>query len=94
MGTLSIYPAAKRATTLDMRRYNSAGIQSKVDNIDHTMSGNKGKLEKNVNLGGEHVGNLTEEVIAFTGWMIAEAEHRLRYKILDVLQEIGEHLGE
>lgn len=93
VGTLSIFPAAERTNTLDIKRYNSAGIQSRVDNLDHRLSGSKGKGTENVNLEGVHVGNLTEEVIVLTAWMQVEAEHRLRYKILDVLQEIGENAG-
>lgn len=47
--------------------------------------------EQDLNLHGNHVGDLTEDAIALTCWIIVEAEHRLRYKILDVLEEIGEN---
>lgn len=73
------------------RHHGSPAAQSRLDNLGHGLSGTKGRLDKNVHLGGEHVGNLTEEVIAFTCWMIIEAEHRLRYKIFDLLQEVGEN---
>jgi hypothetical protein len=97
VGTLSIWPAAKRATTVDVAaaQSNSTASQSKskVDDIDHVVSGNRNKLEANVNLGGRHSGDLTEEVIAFTCWMAVEAEHRLRYKIFDLIEEVAENVG-
>ncbi|KAL3478033.1 hypothetical protein BJX99DRAFT_256801 [Aspergillus californicus] len=41
---------------------------------------------------GPHSGNLTEEAIAFTCWIVVEAEHRLRWKIPDILAEIAENI--
>lgn len=52
-----------------------------------------GKANKNVNLEGPHCGNLLEETIVLTCWCAVEAEHRLRYKVIDILQEIGETIG-
>ena len=51
------------------------------------------KRTKNLNLDGQHSGDLLEEAMVFTCWIALESEHRLRYKILDVLQQIGEILG-
>lgn len=93
VGTLAIFPGATRTSTLDIRRHNSAGMQSKVDALDHKLSGNKGNGDENVNLEGEHSGDLTEEVVVFTAWMVVEGEHRLRYKIFDFLEEIAENVG-
>jgi len=52
------------------------------------------KLTRDLNLGGSHSTDLTEEAIAFTCWIAIEAEHRLRYKILDLLEEIAEYFKE
>lgn len=38
-------------------------------------------------------GALLEQNIALTCWIAVEAEHRQRYKSLDILQEIGEVIG-
>ncbi|KAL4975140.1 hypothetical protein BDW66DRAFT_76184 [Aspergillus desertorum] len=48
--------------------------------------------EGHLNPDGVHSGNLTEEAIVFTCWIAVEAEHRLRYKILDFLEEVAESL--
>ena len=57
------------------------------------IGGGKDKHRENLNLGGSHAGDLTEEAIAFTCWIAVEAEHRLRYKIFDLLEEVGENVG-
>lgn len=46
--------------------------------------------EQDLNAHGFHAGNLTEDTIALTCWIVVETEHRLRYKLLDLLEEIGE----
>ncbi|VUC24648.1 unnamed protein product [Clonostachys rosea] len=51
------------------------------------------KPNKNLNSGGHHAGNLAEEAIVFTCWAAVEAEHRLRHKLEDLAEEIGETLG-
>ncbi|KAL2186134.1 hypothetical protein L209DRAFT_688301 [Thermothelomyces heterothallicus CBS 203.75] len=51
------------------------------------------KLTKHLNLQGSHSGDLTEEAIAFTCWIAVEAEHRLRYKIFDLIEEVLENIG-
>ncbi|EEH38310.2 hypothetical protein PAAG_01231 [Paracoccidioides lutzii Pb01] len=40
---------------------------------------------------GSHVGNLTEDRIMLSCWIVIEAEHRLQYKILDLLEEVAEN---
>lgn len=50
----------------------------------------KGETAK-LNPKGPHSGNLTEEMIVFTCWIAVEGEHRLRYKVLDLIEEIGEY---
>ncbi|KAL2786318.1 hypothetical protein BJX66DRAFT_36912 [Aspergillus keveii] len=48
--------------------------------------------EKDLNPAGSHSGNLVDEAIAFTCWVVVEAEHRLRYKIPDFLEEVAENM--
>ncbi|KAM5350574.1 hypothetical protein ACJ41O_007079 [Fusarium nematophilum] len=62
------------------------------DDIQTKAHGNN-KKTANLNLAGPHSGNLMEESIVFTCWIAVEAEHRLRYKILDLLEEIAESFG-
>ncbi|KAJ3537271.1 hypothetical protein NM208_g6381 [Fusarium decemcellulare] len=57
-------------------------------NAVEVSQNSKNKETSKLNLTGPHSGNLTEESIVFTCWMAVEAEHRLRYKILDLLEEI------
>ncbi|KAL3495334.1 hypothetical protein BJX62DRAFT_183463 [Aspergillus germanicus] len=47
---------------------------------------------KDLNPSGSHSGNLVDEAIAFTCWVVLEAEHRLRYKIPDFLEEVAENM--
>ena len=51
------------------------------------------KPDKILNLEGSHSGSLLEEAIIFTCWMAIESEHRMRWKIIDLLEEIGEAVG-
>ncbi|KAL2848742.1 hypothetical protein BJX68DRAFT_102674 [Aspergillus pseudodeflectus] len=48
--------------------------------------------ENDLNPAGSHSGNLVDEAIAFTCWIVVEAEHRLRHKIPDFLEEVAENL--
>lgn len=82
-GTLRIYPPTHPAPAFNPSDHGPAGPETKND-----------KTTKNLNLGGPHSGDLTEEAIAFTCWVAVEAEHRLRYKIIDLLEEIGEAAGD
>jgi hypothetical protein len=61
--------------------------------IDDALSGTPKIDEQDLNLHGFHAGNLTADAIALTCWIVVEAEHRLRYKVLDLLEEIGESAG-
>lgn len=54
--------------------------------------GKEGK--QTLNEGGEHVGDVIEEAVVLTAWIVLEGEHRLRYKVLDVLEEIAEEFHE
>jgi hypothetical protein len=87
-------PAAKSTTELVVitgTGGETAGTQGRAN-----CSGSEadsGKANKNVNLDGPHTGDLLEETIVLTCWSAVEAEHRLRYKLLDLLQEIGETIG-
>lgn len=48
------------------------------------------KLTRDFDPPGSHIGDIVEEAIAFTCLIAIEVEHRLRYKILDLIQEIVE----
>ncbi|KAK2739196.1 hypothetical protein FQN57_006639 [Myotisia sp. PD_48] len=52
-----------------------------------------GKPIKNLNLDGPHSSDLLEDAMVFSCWIVVEAEHRLRYKIFDLLEEAGENAG-
>ncbi|KAJ6063542.1 hypothetical protein N7499_012222 [Penicillium canescens] len=61
--------------------------------IDDAFSRTPEIDEQDLNLHGTHAGNLTADAIALTCWIVVEAEHRLRYKVLDLFEEIGESAG-
>ncbi|KAL2822623.1 hypothetical protein BJX63DRAFT_127162 [Aspergillus granulosus] len=48
------------------------------------------KDERDLNPSGSHSGNLVDDAIAFTCWIVVEAEHRLRFKLPDFLEEVSE----
>ncbi|KAL4866276.1 hypothetical protein BDV12DRAFT_210623 [Aspergillus spectabilis] len=50
--------------------------------------------EKDLNPDGKHSADLFEEAIAFTCWIVVEAEHRLRYKIPEFLEEVAENISD
>ncbi|KAL6234008.1 hypothetical protein BDW75DRAFT_174565 [Aspergillus navahoensis] len=50
------------------------------------------KDEEHLNPDGAHSGNLTEDAIVFTCWIAVEAEHRVRCKIPDFLEEVAEEI--
>jgi hypothetical protein len=51
------------------------------------------KEDKILNIDGAHSGNLLEEAIVFTCWIALEGEHRLRWKVIDFLEEVAESAG-
>jgi hypothetical protein len=53
----------------------------------------KAKNEKYLNPNGTHAANLTEDAIVVTAWIVTEAEHRLRWKLVDLLLEIAQNAG-
>ncbi|KAJ6060181.1 hypothetical protein N7444_002035 [Penicillium canescens] len=61
--------------------------------IDDAFSRTPEIDEQDLNLHGTHAGNLTADAIALSCWIVVEAEHRLRYKVLDLFEEIGESAG-
>lgn len=93
LGTLSIHTntlipiSSSEISSLD------AAKESELISSGQEKSKREQKLRKNLNLDGPHSGDLVEEAIVLTCWIALEAEHRLRYKILDLLEEIGESLG-
>ncbi|KAH6884171.1 hypothetical protein B0T10DRAFT_531386 [Thelonectria olida] len=99
VGTLRIYPAAYTDATLQKLQSLNIGSHStvsanadEVDGKQWNMGGDNGK--QTLNEGGEHSGDVIEEAIVLTAWIVLEAEHRLRYKVLDVLEEIAEEFKE
>ncbi|KAK7427756.1 hypothetical protein QQZ08_005694 [Neonectria magnoliae] len=91
LGTLSIYPSAYSDSTvscIDHTKNNPP--QDQCDNIRKRKNAN---ATKDPNLDRAHSGDLTEEAIVVTYWVVIEAEHRLHYKVFDVLQAIGEIVG-
>jgi hypothetical protein len=65
-------------------------ILSKVDDFISGDIDTKKKDEATLNADGAHAGNLLEDAITLSCWIVVEAEHRLRYKVFDLLEEIGE----
>ncbi|KPM36924.1 hypothetical protein AK830_g9645 [Neonectria ditissima] len=98
VGTLHIYPAAYTKISLSEQERIGLGSGGRiVANSDEPHCWNMGKGgedSKNLNLGGSHSGDLTEEAIVLTCWIAIEAEHRLRHKIFDLLEEIAEEFKE
>ena len=87
LGTLRRYPAADAPSAATMLE----SIQS--PSFPQDTSKFSKKLTRGLNLQGSHSGDITEEAIAFTCWIAVEAEHRLRYKIFDLIEEIAESFG-
>ncbi|KAH8688476.1 hypothetical protein BGZ61DRAFT_353317 [Ilyonectria robusta] len=90
LGTLSIFPSASPSTPACI---NHARQTAEQDELDPSKKPKPKKHTKYINFDGSHSGEITEETIVFTCWIAIEAEHRLRYKIFDILQAIGEILG-
>jgi len=95
-------PNRKRQYLGKLRRYKGAdtlsteAVLESIRSPPFPLDGEKfaEKFTKDLKLEGSHSGELTEEVIAFTCWIVVEAEHRLRYKILDLIEEIAEEFKE
>ena len=90
LGKLRRYPATdalSASAVLESIRSSSLSHDSSSFNFSE-------KLARDLNLQGAHSGDITEEAIAFTCWIAVEAEHRLRYKVFDLIEEIAENLGE
>jgi hypothetical protein len=90
LGKLRRYPAADApsvSAVLESIRSSSSPHDSSSFNFSK-------KLTRDLNLKGPHSGDIAEEAIAFTCWIAVEAEHRLRYKVFDLIEEIAESLGE
>ncbi|PGH14993.1 hypothetical protein AJ79_02673 [Helicocarpus griseus UAMH5409] len=94
IGTLRVYDGAYAPPTEgkgDAGASSVAAFTGKVDAMASRPGGGSSKDEKDLNPEGTHQGSLTEDAIMLSCWMVSEAEHRLRYKILDLLEEIGEN---
>ncbi|KAK4103927.1 hypothetical protein N658DRAFT_513972 [Parathielavia hyrcaniae] len=92
-------PNKTRSLLGKLRRYPAPGAPSTNEVMESIRSSPPDeskfhkKLVKQLNLEGPHSGDLTGEAIALTCWIVVEGEHRLRYKILDLLEEIAETVG-
>jgi hypothetical protein len=107
VGSLHIYPAAYSHPTTTTTPGATANPSSSktpfnpVSEVDEFISSparrarkRKAKEERNVNENGSHDGDLLEEAIVLTCWIVAESEHRLRHKILDFLREAAEEAAQ
>lgn len=93
LGTLSIFPSTSgpiRSTDLYPPALQPAS--GETGNSGEKVK-SKNKFDKDLNLSGSHSGDLMEEALVLTCWIALEGEHRLRYKILDLIEEIGESFG-
>ncbi|CBF74971.1 predicted protein [Aspergillus nidulans FGSC A4] len=92
LGKLSLYnfpdEADKQGTKTGHDRLTN--LVAQVDAVNSKRSDLKD--EEHLNPDGIHSGSLTEDAIAFTCWIAVEAEHRLRYKIPDFLEEVAENV--
>ncbi|KAL4981998.1 hypothetical protein BDW68DRAFT_195805 [Aspergillus falconensis] len=86
LGTLRVYNSAKDTAKHDR-------LTSLVGQVDAAKTKPSDIMdEEDLNPDGFHSGNLTEDAIFFTCWIAVEAEHRLRYKIPDFLEEVAENM--
>ncbi|KAL2871027.1 uncharacterized protein BJX67DRAFT_377637 [Aspergillus lucknowensis] len=91
LGTLTVYDRSNPVGT-----HGGNGRYDLVTNLmAHVDAANTKpsdlKDEENLNPDGTHAGNLTDDAIAFTCWIVVEAEHRLRHKAPDFLEEVAEN---
>ena len=96
IGQLRIYDAAntfRPTTDAQGSAANGSRIANMTGRVDDFSSSMGKHKNKPVNPSGSHSGNYLEEMIAFSCWIVVEAEHRLRHKILDFLEEVGENAG-
>ncbi|OJD19534.1 hypothetical protein AJ78_00505 [Emergomyces pasteurianus Ep9510] len=94
IGTLRVYEAYALPTGDNYGAGGSsvAAFTAKVDAVASSRRRRR-KDEKHLNPDGSHEGNLTKDMIVLSCWIVSEAEHRLRYKVFDLLEEAGEHAG-
>ncbi|KAK2794876.1 hypothetical protein FQN51_000619 [Onygenales sp. PD_10] len=92
-GTLRLYDEAYSTTCVKSNTDLSipAEVTPEVSAFASNALSSKFKDEKGFNLNGPHAGNVIEDAIIISCWVVVEAEHRLRYKILDFLEEVGEN---
>lgn len=92
IGQLQIYDTINTHSETDphTNAANGSSLADITGQIDDVSGGMGRHKRKPVNPYGTHAGNYLEEVIAFSCWMVVEAEHRLRYKLLDLIEEAGE----
>ncbi|OAX82859.1 hypothetical protein ACJ72_02788 [Emergomyces africanus] len=95
IGALRVYEDAYTPPTGDNHDAGGSSMAAFTAKVDALASNPRGgsKDEKDLNPDGLHVGNLTEDMIILSCWIVIEAEHRLRYKVFDFLEEVGEEAG-
>ncbi|KAH6973091.1 hypothetical protein BKA56DRAFT_635041 [Ilyonectria sp. MPI-CAGE-AT-0026] len=85
-------PPNKKKSLVGTLRIYPAAYTEAASETDQLKQGSDTTI--NLNAGGSHSGNITEEAIVLTCWIAVEAEHRLRHKIFDLLEEIAEEFQE
>jgi hypothetical protein len=95
LGKLHIFPLAYVGATnrAESMAKKEDVLTENLNKMSDNMLKKKTKEDKILNLDGTHSGNLLEEAIVFTCWIAVEGEHRLRWKILDLLEEVAETAG-
>ncbi|KAL5339378.1 hypothetical protein BJX70DRAFT_158581 [Aspergillus crustosus] len=95
LGNLKIYsaPGFTFQNSLPTQYDKITSVMANVDAHNTKLSDIKDE-ERDLNPNGTHSGNIFEEAVAFTCWVVVEAEHRLRYKIPEFLEEIAENIQE
>ncbi|KAH7126112.1 hypothetical protein EDB81DRAFT_203561 [Dactylonectria macrodidyma] len=97
VGTLRIYPTAYMSGSAEgaqVKQGSGTTITANQDEPHCWDMGEKSDESKNLNVGGSHSGDLTEEAIVLTCWIAMEGEHRIRHKIIDLIEEIAENFKE
>ncbi|KAL4911166.1 hypothetical protein BDW74DRAFT_172630 [Aspergillus multicolor] len=92
LGKLRVYDISEKSPMYpaELQKDHLTSLTARVD-AGSTKPSNI-KDERDLNPNGFHSGNLTGDAIAFTCWIVVEAEHRLRCKILDFLEKVAENV--
>jgi hypothetical protein len=86
-------PNKKKYLVGKLRIYDTVPVSEVANSDVPAPSTKKHDDGEELNPDGFHHGDILEEAIVFSCWAVVEGEHRLRYKVLDFLSEIGEAAG-